>query len=314
MASEQSSSPALPSGQRRRGSMILGVFASIIFIAFGWLRPAVADPKKAPDAASDVDSEHLFGFTEGSDIGKRGEREAEIDSTGRFGRLGGTYTAISTAFEAKYSLSDYFRISGSATLGGYNLSAVPGFDDRRQLVFQEVAVDLRYRMLDWEKAPFGLTLVAEPHRGFADGASGAPADRYGTHFALLVDKEIIAKRVYAAFNLLYEPETTRLFGTATTERESVLGASAAVAAQVQPGMFWGIEARYLRHYDGVAFCELNGAALYVGPTLYAKLWGNWLLSAAWNVQIAGGRTGLSNSLDLTDFERQQAKLRLGVSF
>ncbi len=30
--------------------------------------------------ASDVDSEHLFGFTEGADIGKKGEREAETDN------------------------------------------------------------------------------------------------------------------------------------------------------------------------------------------------------------------------------------------
>jgi hypothetical protein len=33
-----------------------------------------------PVRASDVDSEHLFGFTEGADIGKAGEREAESET------------------------------------------------------------------------------------------------------------------------------------------------------------------------------------------------------------------------------------------
>lgn len=255
MPSEQSLARELSSGQRRRRPMMFGVFASIIFIAFGWMRPAIADAKKATDAAGDVDTEHLFGFTEGSDIGERGEREVELESIGRFGRLGGNYTALSAALEAKYILSDYFRVAGRATLSAYSLGAVPGFDDRRELAFQEMALDLRYRMLDRDKAPFGLTLAVEPQRGFVDEASGAPADRYGAHFSLLVDREIIAKRVYAAFNLLYEPETTRLRGLAATERESIFGAAAAISAQAHPGIFWGIEARYLRHYEGLALAD-----------------------------------------------------------
>jgi hypothetical protein len=44
-----------------------------------------------PARASDVDSEHLFGFTEGADIGEAGEREAETETIGRFGRAEGTY-------------------------------------------------------------------------------------------------------------------------------------------------------------------------------------------------------------------------------
>ena len=36
--------------------------------------------------ASVVDSEHLFGFTEGADIGKVGEREAETETIGHFGK------------------------------------------------------------------------------------------------------------------------------------------------------------------------------------------------------------------------------------
>jgi hypothetical protein len=293
---------------------MLHVLASIILFASAWARPASAEPRKMTDNAPDVDSEHLFGFTEGSDIGERGEKELEADSTGRFGRQGGTYNALSTALEAKYTPADYFRIAGSATVAAYSINGVPGFDDRRLLTLQEVALDLRYRVFDREKAPCGLTFVFEPHRGFADEASGAPADQYGGKFAALADKEIVPKTVFAAFNLLYDGEVTRPHGTGAVERDSILGAGAAIAAQVRPGLYWGTEVRYLRHYDGLAFGTFTGEAVYAGPTLYAKLAGAWRLSAAWNVQIAGGRNGLSSSLDLADFDRHQAKLRLGFSF
>jgi hypothetical protein len=299
---------------RRRGSIMFHLVACVVFFSAAWARPVAADPKKPTDSTPDVDSEHLFGFTEGSDIGERGEKEFETDSTGRFGRQGGTYSVLSTALEGKYTPVDYFRIGGSATIAAYSLNGVPGFDDRRDPTLQEVALDLRYRVFDREKAPFGLTFALEPHRGFADEASGAPADQYGGKFSALVDKEIVAKRVFAAFNLLYDAEVTRPHGAGTVKRESTFGASAAVTAQMRPGLFCGAEVRYLRLYDGLAFGSFTGKAVYAGPTLYAKLPGTWWLSAAWNVQIAGGRNGLSSSLDLADFDRNQTKLRLGFTF
>jgi hypothetical protein len=314
MSSQRTSARSLPRWRRRRGPIMIRVLASMVFLVSLWARPAAAGDKKETDNTPDADTEHLFGFTEGSDIGERGEKEFEAESIGRFGRQGGSYAAVSTALEAKYTPADYFRMSGRVIVASYSLSGVPGFSDHDGLTLQGVALDLRYRVLDREKAPFGLTLAFEPLRGFADQASGAPADQSAGTFSLLVDKEIVPKRVFAAFNLLYEAEVTRVRGTDAIERESVLGARGAVAAQVQPGFYWGAELRYLRHYDGPALGSFTGDAVYAGPTLYAKLPRTWSLSAAWNVQIAGGRNGLPGSLDLADFERHQAKLRLGFTF
>jgi hypothetical protein len=42
----------------------------------------------------EIDSEHLFGFTIGSDIGERGEKEIENETNARTGKNGGSYTAI----------------------------------------------------------------------------------------------------------------------------------------------------------------------------------------------------------------------------
>jgi hypothetical protein len=275
---------------------------------------ALGQSKNPAGNGGEVDTEHLFGFTQGSDIGEAGEREVEADSTGRFGRRDGSYAVSSTSLEAKYTPLEYFRIAAGATVATYNIASVSGIDDRRELAFQALSLELRYRLLDREHAPFGLTFGIVPHWGFVDEASGAPANQYGAQFSIATDKEFIAKQIYGAFNLLYEPEQTRLHGASQTQRQSTLGFGAAIAAQVRPGIFWGAELRYLRQYEGLALNNFVGQALYAGPTLYARLSEKWWLSAAWNIQVTGSTVGLPGALDLVNFERHQAKLRLGFTF
>ena len=75
-----------------------------------------------------------------------------------------------------------------------------------------------------------------------------------------------------------------------------------------------MEVRNLRHYDGLALNSFAGQALYIGPTFYAAFGERYFVSAAWSIQVWGTVAGSSGMLDLTNFERHQAKLRLGVSF
>jgi hypothetical protein len=271
-------------------------------------------PAKRADKTAEVDTEHMFGFTEGSDIGEAGEKELEADSTGRFRRLGGSYNNVATALEAKYSLSDRLRLSAVATVAYYHIAGADGLDDRRQGALQSVSFDARYRLFDREHAPFGLTLSVEPHWGFTDETSGAPADQYGAELRLLADRELIAGRLFAALNVSYEPEQTRLRASGEMLRDSTLGVAAALALQVMPSVFIGAEARNLRHYEGLGLNGFAGQALYIGPTFYATFGQGYFLSAAWNVQVWGAVAGSSGALDLVNFERYQAKLRIGVTF
>ena len=96
--------------------------------------------------------------------------------------------------------------------------------------------------------------------------------------------------------------------------KSLVGAGAAFAAQIVPGVWLGGETRYLRDYSGAALNVFAGQALYIGPTLYARLSGDVFVSAAWNFQIWGGTTGAHGALDLANFERHQVKLRFGFEF
>jgi hypothetical protein len=52
----------------------------------------------------------------------------------------------------------------------------------------------------------------------------------------------------------------------------------------------------------------------VGPTVYVKLSKKAWIAAAWSAQVAGQATISMGTLDLTNFERRQARVLFGVSF
>lgn len=91
-------------------------------------------------------------------------------------------------------------------------------------------------------------------------------------------------------------------------------AAPAFTMQVHPGIFFGAETRYMRNYDGIGFDPFAGEVLFVGPTMYSSLSRNMAISAAWSVQVAGHAFDIPGSLDLRNFERHQAKLRLMYNF
>jgi len=263
--------------------------------------------------AKDLETTHLFGFTLGTDVNDVGEIEGELETNGRFAKRDGSYTALANTLAIKFIPFRNFSIEPGVGVAYHDISGVPGLDDQKQGSFDTLSLELRYRMLDREHAPFGLTLGADPHWGQIDDISGEPVDRYGADFLMIIDRELVANRIFTAFNLIYEPEATRSRVTGTWEHQSNFGISAALTAQVQPGVLLGAEARYLR-FDGLGLGTVTGQALFIGPTFYAKFNERIWMSAAWNVQVAGGASNETGSLDLANFERHQAVLRFGYNF
>ena len=278
-------------------------------------RPAAAGPSQTQEESPwSVDSEHIFGFTEGTDIGDRGDVEAEVDSIGRFGKRSGSYAATTTAFELKYTATDNFRIAPSLDVSTHNISNVPGLEDRKQLALQGAGVDLRYQVLNRTKAPFGLTFVVAPHLGRIDEGSGERVSQFSVETAALLDKDLVPDRLFGALNFIYEPEWTRSRETGMTERTSTVGLGAALTAQLFAGFLVGGEIRYMRKYEGVGLNTFAGDAVFVGPNVYVKLAKNANMSVAWNVQVAGGAADEPGRLDLTNFERHEVRFRVGVDF
>ena len=194
----------------------------------------------------------------------------------------------------------------------HDVAGVPGLDDRRHLAFQGLSVELSYRLLDRQKAPFGLTLNVVPQWNRIDEVTGARVEQYGADMSILIDRELVADRLYGAFNLLYDPATTRARATGTWERDATAGFAAALTARVAANVFLGVETRYLRKYEDLSLDSPIGHALYAGPTFYIRLSDRWSIAGAWNVQVAGHAAGEAGALDLTNFDRHQVKLRVSA--
>ncbi len=264
--------------------------------------------------AEGIDTEHIFAFMIGSDVGNVGEREFQTQTTARFSKAGGNYRALGQEFELELVPRPNFRIELGGTFATHDIFGVPGFADRNQFEGQAVSLDLRYRLLDREKDPFGLTLAAESHADRIDETTAARVRKYGTEFTLALDRELVPDLSVVALNLIYQPEWTRMLAIGQTERESTVGTALAVMTQIRPGIFLGGEARYFRKYEGIGLDDFAGQALFVGPTVFLKLSDRSRLTANWSFQAWGRSAGSAAALDLVNFERHQARLVLGVNF
>jgi hypothetical protein len=264
--------------------------------------------------AAELETTHIFGFTLGTDVNAVGEKEAESEAVGRFGKSAGTYSVISEGLGVKFSPFQNFSIQPIVSASHFDVSNVLGLNDRRQLRYEAASLELRYRLIDREKAQFGLTIGFDPHWGRVDETSGAPVDQYGAALLLIMDKQLIDQLIFAAVNVVYEPDAVRSRLTGDWEHISELDLSAAVSAQIRPGVLVGAEAHYIRSFDGLGLDRFTGKALFVGPTFYAKFSEKVWMSAAWSAQVAGHAHNEIGALDLTNFSRHRALLRFGYNF
>ena len=269
---------------------------------------------RADNTYDKIDTEYLFGFITGTDIGEVGEKELESTTVGRFSKRTGSYRALSQALALEYTPVENLRLEMGAIAGYHHISGVRELDDLRRASFQGLSLEIRYRLLAREHSVLGLTILAEPHWSRIDEASGQPVNQYGADLGILIDTELIPKRIVAAFNVVYSPEISQSRLTGEWSRDAKYGVGAALMAQIRPGLFVGGEARYLRAYESLGLDAFAGHALFVGPNIFFKPAERWRVTATWAAQVAGKAVDDSGPLDLTNFERHQVRLRIGYEF
>lgn len=284
---------------------------SVVMIRSALVAAAMIAPACA--IASDIDTEHIFAFMIGSDIGHVGEREFQSESTGRFGKAGGRYRMGEQEFELELVPSRDIRIELGSSVSAYDLSGGPGIADRRGFAWQGASIDIRYRFLDRETAPVGMTLAFGGDVSRLDEGRAQRVNGLGAGLRLALDREM-APGVIGAINLLYQPEWMRFSDTGRLDREATIGASFGVMIQARTGVLIGGELRYMRRYEGVGLNGLTGQALFAGPTAYFQLTEHTRLTASWSAQAWGRSEAGGAALDLVNFERHQARLVYGVNF
>jgi hypothetical protein len=123
----------------------------------------------------------------------------------------------------------------------------------------------------------------------------------------------VPQKIFGAVNITYTPAFARLPGS--WDPQSSLEISAAVSAALRPDVFVGAEVRHLLAYQGTFANTTLGDATYIGPSLFIALPEQFTAKLAWSTQIAGHATAAPTaSLDLVDFERNQARLQILKGF
>jgi hypothetical protein len=195
---------------------------------------------------------------------------------------------------------------------------VTDLDNRNNMALSGFFGEIRYLVLERNStSPLAITLSAEPEWHRIDETSGTHVKNLGLELKVNADLELVTNRLFLGSNLLYEIEGTKdpdHIG-AGWEKESLAGVSAALSYRIIPSVFIGAEVWYLRHYDGSFFNAFTGDAIFVGPTMYAKLGPKTFMTAAWNAQVSGHDVEVPGSrLNFGEFTRSRAKLKLAVEF
>jgi hypothetical protein len=287
------------------------VFAASVLASLCFSAPARAD-----DAENwrELETKYIFGFTTGSGIGIEGEKEFTVDTIGRFGKRDGRYNATETKYEYEFTPSQFVQIEFGALGSTHDIRNVTDLDDRRQVAFTGGFGEFRYLAVErTSNNPLSVTLAVEPTVRLIDETSGARVHNYEFETTLNADVELLRNRLYAGFNLLYEPEYTHTLMNETV-RETTLGTSAALSLRLAPNVVIGGEAWYLRHYDDFGLSVFTGDAVMLGPNLFVRFTPKIFMTAAWNAQVWGREVGNPLSLNLAEFQRHRARLKFAVEF
>lgn len=282
----------------------------------------VSAPLRTPAARADddgkrvsrIETEHMFGFLIGADTGDVGEKEVETGYLGRFGKRRGHLRAQSQEVELEYVPWRNFRTSIGGSLAQHNSLNPEGSASAKHSGFQSFFFDARYGLLERERSGFGLTVAAEPRWARMEDATGAPGREFGLDLTLAGDVELIKNHVVAALNVTFDIDASRPLATRSWKRESKLGIASALMTRVYGSVFVGGEVRYVRAYEGFGLDRLEGHALFAGPALYVQLTEKTWLSASWSTQVAGRSAEEPARLDLVNFERQEARVKMGIIF
>ena len=284
-------------------------FASALHVASARHAHAYDD-----SAFGEIETKYIFGFTEGSSIGLQGEKEFSAETVAALGKRDGRFFATQTKLEFEHTPTQFVQVEFGALVASHDIANVTGLGDRQAVNLSGLFAEFRHLLLErGASSPIAVTVSAEPVWRRIDETSGERVTNFEFETRLHADAELVPDRVFAGFNAMYEPETTRT-SEGVWEKESTLGFSGAITFRPIPPLLVGAKLWYLRHYDGIAFNSFTGDAVYLGPTLYLQLTRKAFVTAAWNVQVAGREAGQAGALDLADFSRHRAKLKLAVEF
>ena len=192
--------------------------------------PARADEKTDSESREkkgkeEVDTEHIFGFSDGSDIGEKGEREIENITIGSFGKSG-SYNQFETETSVRATVTDRLRLSIGTLTDAYAIQDVPGLNNRHAFTFGGLIGEARYNIVDNRTTPYGLSVSFNPSFRQFDPLSGARFTSYTLPVSLLFDKGFLDQKLFVGVNVVYAPTLQPAFFGAPINDVSFFAAAA----------------------------------------------------------------------------------------
>jgi hypothetical protein len=315
------------------------VRAALLFAALGLsAAPALAadpggpshrpgEPSKAQNGKDggkdEVDTENLFGFTEGTDTGKKGDQEVTLDTILGVGRRRAgpgpsDYAAAQTTLSYQYGLTDDLTIEPGVLLDTRRTRNIANSADKLNGVVDGASLELKYQLHKrTDEAPFGLAIQLQPQWQRVQPDTGIGADIFHMDARLMADVRLIPDRLWFGTNLIYEPEVGPFRGTRQSDQQSNLTWSGTLTTRLTKEIFMGAEVRYARAYNGPVLNQFVGQAVFLGPTLTVQVEDKAFLTLAYSAQVAGSEhtdDGTKQNFELSDFSRHTVRVRFGVQF
>ena len=130
---------------------------------------AAADDDEAPKAGKPnnpfyvLDTKNLFGFLEGADVGEKGQRSLEFETTGSLAESQGVHRSVEQEFIFENTLTDSLGLEFGAHMLGQDIRACPELPDFVGVNFMGVSAELRYVLVHrTADIPIQLMLTLEP--------------------------------------------------------------------------------------------------------------------------------------------------------
>ncbi len=161
--------------------------------------------------SQDVDTEHLFGFTEGSDAGEKGEQEVVVDTITRLGKRlsgagGGHYRVLDTKLGYQFDPVDRLSIEFGAFGTFRQVRNILDLDDKSYGTFDGVSVEVKYQFLKGDKdQPLGLALELRPRFARVLPIEGNGADIFDMETVLQLDLQLVPDKLWYGSNISFEP-------------------------------------------------------------------------------------------------------------
>jgi hypothetical protein len=293
--------------------------AALVGAALAMAGPACAQAPSGDSSEQngfEVPGGDIFGFTDPTDVGDKGDRGLALELSNLAGKRSGRYWSPTLKTQIGYTPADNLAIALSSFVTAHRIREVPDLDNRTSTRFDGFSGEVAYRFIERSQSnPLAATVSVEPRIARVDAVSGERVRAYANEFKLFLDAVVVPDTLYAAMNVNYSLATQQGFGPDEAWVDSSgTSVSAALTYQVTERIFAGVEGRWLTAFSGAFLDDQTGWGLFAGPTLLVKITESAALNLVWTPQLTGRASGVDRSLDLDNFERHQFRAKFATSF